>query len=435
MILHDTFAATPLDRTSLHQGALDVAQRVRTNPLPWTGQFSPQLVEKLLAAYAPRHGVVLDPFAGSGTSLVEAARLDLPACGGDLNPAAVALARVYRLVNLDVAGRTALLDELRERLFDAIGLPHGPLFFAEARWPAERSALESALVALWRESSPGPAQSLMAALVVLCDFYREHLDAETVHKTWLRLERIVRTLPESTRPIAVHHADARALPVESGSADLVLTSPPCINVHNYHQKYRRSVEALEWDVLAVARSEIGSNRRNRGNRFLTVVQYPLDMALALREMARATRRGSRLILVLGRESSVRGTRFYNGELVTEVAVQGVGLEIEGRQERVFRNRYGADIYEDILHFRTTEELPDDDACLTAARRIAGQVLLAARGLVPDTECPGLEDAMARLGEIAPSPMPAAETFFPMIGCRSPVIRPAPYDDAHRALSV
>ena len=64
MILHDTFAATPLDRTSLPQGALDVAERVRTNPLPWTGQFSPQLVEKLLAACAPCHGVVLDPFAG-----------------------------------------------------------------------------------------------------------------------------------------------------------------------------------------------------------------------------------------------------------------------------------------------------------------------------------------------------------------------------------
>ena len=85
MILHDTFAATPLDRTSLPQGNLDIAERVRTNPFPWTGQFSPQLVERLLTAYAPRNGIVLDPFVGSGTSLVEAARLDLPACGGDLN--------------------------------------------------------------------------------------------------------------------------------------------------------------------------------------------------------------------------------------------------------------------------------------------------------------------------------------------------------------
>ena len=416
MILHDAFAATPLDRTSLPQDNLDIAERVRTNPLPWTGQFSPQLVERLLTAYAPHGGLVLDPFVGSGTSLVEAARLDLPACGGDLNPAAVALARVYRLVNLDAPERTELLHGLRERLFDVVGLPCGPLFFGEMRWPADRSALESALVDLWRESSPGPAQALMAALVVLCDFYREHLDLETIHKTWRRLERIVRTLPESARPIAVHHADARALPIESGAADLVLTSPPYINVHNYHQKYRRSVEALEWDVLAVARSEIGSNRQNRGNRFLTVVQYSLDMALALREMARATRRGSRLILVLGRESSVRGTRFFNGELVAEVAVQGIGLEIERRQERVFRNRYGADIYEDILHFRSmAAEVPDDETCLSAARHIAGQVLSATRGLVPDAERPGLEDAMARLDAIGPSPMPAPEAFYPAAG--------------------
>ena len=417
MILHDTFAATPLDRTSLPQGNLDVAERVRTNPFPWAGQFSPQLVERLLTAYAPRNGVVLDPFVGSGTSLVEATRLDLPACGGDLNPAAVALAQVYRLVNLDAAERAAVLHEQRERLFEVIGLPCGPLFFTEARWPVDRSALESALVELWRESTPGPAQTLTAALVVLCDFYRERLDAETIHKTWLRLDRIVRTLPESTRPIVVHHADARALPIESGSADLVLTSPPYINVHNYHQKYRRSVEALDWDILAVARSEIGSNRQNRGNRFLTVVQYSLDMALALREMARVVRRGSRLILVLGRESSVRGTRFFNGELVTEVAVHGVGLEIERRQERVFRNRYGTDIYEDILHFRSTDEIPDDDASLTAARRIAGQVLSSSRCFVPSAERPGLEDAMARIDEIAPSPMPAPEAFFPAVGFR------------------
>ena len=175
------------------------------------------------------------------------------------------------------------------------------------------------------------------------------------------------------------------------------------------------MEALDWDVLAAARSEIGSNRQNRGNRFLTVVQYSLDMALALREMARVARRGSRLILVLGRESSVRGTRFFNGELVTEVAVQGVGLEIERRQERVFRNRYGTDIYEDILHFRSTDEIPDDDASLTAARRIAGQVLSASRCFVPSAERHGLEDAMARIDEIAPSPMPAPEAFFPAVG--------------------
>ena len=138
--------------------------------------------------------------------------------------------------------------------------------------------------------------------------------------------------------------------------------------------------------------------------------------------------------MLGRESSVRGTRFFNGELVTETAAQGVGIEIERRQERVFRNRYGTDVYEDILHFRSTEELPDAAACLTAARRIAGQVLSASRRFVPSAERPGLEDAMARLDEIAPSPMAAPEEFFPAVGRWSPMIRPPPHDDTIRVFS-
>ena len=404
MFLNEAFATTPLDRESLPQGNLDIAERVRTNPFPWTGQFSPQLAEALLVAYAPRAGVILDPFAGSGTSLVEAARQGLEACGVELNPAAVLMARVYQMVNLNSAMRAVVLDELRDRLFDAIGPPHGPLFSDGICSMPDRAALEAALVQVWREAAPGPAQSLAAALVVLCDFHRAHLDTDTAHKEWLRIERTVRTLPESVPQVSVHHADARTLPVESGSVDMVLTSPPYINVHNYHQKFRRSVEAMGWDVLTVARSEIGSNRQNRGNRFLTVIQYALDMTLALREMIRVTRAGARLILVLGRESLVRGTRFFNGALVAELAVQCAGLEIERRQERVFRNRYGADIYEDILHFRAASEIPDVKTSMTAACRIATQVLSATRPVAPPAERAGIDDAIARIDTVAPSPI-------------------------------
>ena len=414
MFLNEAFATTPLDRESLPQGSLDIAKRVRTNPFPWTGQFSPQLAEALLVAYAPRAGVILDPFAGSGTSLVEAARQGLGACGVELNPAAVLMARVYQMGNLNSAMRAVVLDGLRHRLFDAIGLPHGPLFSDGTCSMPDRAALEAALIQMWREAAPGPAQSIAAALVVLCDFHRAHLDTDTAHKTWLRIERTVRTLPESVPRISVHHADARALPVETDSVDMVLTSPPYINVHNYHQKFRRSVEAMGWNVLTVARSEIGSNRQNRGNRFLTVIQYALDMTLALREMVRVTNTGARLILVLGRESLVRGARFFNGALVAELAVQCVGLEIERRQERVFRNRYGADIYEDILHFRAASEIPDLETSMTVARRIAAQVLSATRPAVPSAKRVGIDDAIARIDTVAPSPIaPVAPSNLPV----------------------
>lgn len=407
MLLRKTLAEVALDRESLPQSSLDITDRVRTNPFPWQGQFSPQLVEELLAAYAPRSGVVLDPFVGSGTSLVESARLGLSACGGEINPAAVILARVYRMANVDPARREAVLRELDDRLADSVGSLHGPLFCERPGGTLSNAALESVLISLWREASPDAVRDLAAALVVLCDFHSRRLDVGTIHKNWMRLVQTIRALPESSPPVIVHHADARALPVESGSIDFIITSPPYINVHNYHQKFRRSVEALEWDVLSLARSEIGSNRQNRGNRFLTVVQYSLDMALALREIARVAKPGARLILVLGRESLVRGARFFNGELAAEVAVRGLGLRIERRQERVFQNRYGSDIYEDILHFRTISEVPDEHFALHAARQVARQVLSATRPLVRGEERPGIDDALERLDAVSPSPVPTS----------------------------
>lgn len=405
MLLDGVFAATPLDRDSVCQSRLNVAHRLRTNPLPWTGQFSPQFVEALLQTYAPSRGTVMDPFVGSGTSLVEAARIGLSATGADLNPAAVALARVYELVGLDPTDRLVVVDRVNDALAEAIGGSNGPLFGDTPCSSLCRKELESALVQLWREAESEPARLLIAALVVLCDFYQKQLDITKVFATWKRLEKTIRTLPDYAMPVIVYHADARALPVETDSMDLVVTSPPYLNVFNYHQKYRRSIEALDWDVLAVARSEIGSNRQNRGNRFLTVIQYSLDMALAIREAARATKPGGRLIFVLGRESVVRHTRFYNGELIAELAVHCAALSLTRRQERVFTNRYGTAIREDILHFSAPGRIPTKSDCIRTARSIARDVLQStiAASLAPPQESEGLNDALKRLGDVNPSP--------------------------------
>ena len=121
-----------------------------------------------------------------------------------------------------------------------------------------------------------------------------------------------------------------------------------------------------------------------------------------------------MIFVLGRESKVRGTAFYNGELIAELAVRCAGLTLGRRQERVFRNRYGANIYEDILHLRAARDIPEESACLVAARQVAGEVLgrTAAYFRAPEKERQGLDEAIGRLPEVSPSPiLPAPALDF------------------------
>src|SRR5437764_8279273 len=66
----------------------ELPERERTKHVhrlhPYLGKFIPQLVEVLLSRYVRQGGRVLDPFAGSGTTLVQALESGYDAAGGDL---------------------------------------------------------------------------------------------------------------------------------------------------------------------------------------------------------------------------------------------------------------------------------------------------------------------------------------------------------------
>src|SRR5690349_23706139 len=66
----------------------DLPERIRTKHVhrlhPYLGKFIPQLVEALLERYFRPGQDVLDPFAGSGTTLVQALESGLDATGSDI---------------------------------------------------------------------------------------------------------------------------------------------------------------------------------------------------------------------------------------------------------------------------------------------------------------------------------------------------------------
>src|SRR5690349_10552113 len=95
---------------TLEQSKLDVRRKTRANLFNWRGQFTPELIEYLLSAHAASGDVLADPFAGSGTVLLESARRNLDCQGFEINPAAYTMSKFYGLCSLDRRSRSELLE-------------------------------------------------------------------------------------------------------------------------------------------------------------------------------------------------------------------------------------------------------------------------------------------------------------------------------------
>jgi SAM-dependent methyltransferase len=391
------FLGVPLDTQTIPQRRLDIVNKERSNLFPWNGQFSPQLVEELLRAYAPANALVVDPFLGSGTVLAEAGRLAHAAFGSEINPAAFKMADAYTFINLMPEQRKRIVQTAADQLDDI--LPETEGLFATVK--GDTKFTPDMLVNPAVTPADPHVRRLLETLIVILDVGRRNLDPSMVRTAWRKLRRVVAALPVSSAPIELANCDARRLPLDDHRADLVLTSPPYINVFNYHQQYRKAAESMGWNLLAVAKSEIGSNRKHRGNRFLTVTQYCLDMHGVFEELRRICKPGARVIIVVGRESNVRKTPFYNGEIVAQLAVRCSGFLFASRQQRVFQNRFGDWITEDILHF-TLEPLAP--RLLATAPALAEEILRGAWRRVPEESKADLAGALAKLNDVQSSPL-------------------------------
>jgi hypothetical protein len=65
-------------------------------------------------------------------------------------------------------------------------------------------------------------------------------------------------------------------------------------------------------------------------------------------MIRISKPNARVILVVGRESNILSNAFSNSELIYQIASSVFNLPLVLKQQRVFKNKYGQMIYEDIL---------------------------------------------------------------------------------------
>jgi len=376
------------------QEKLDIIEKNRANLFAWRGQFSPQLIETILTYYCPSNSVILDPFVGSGTVLLEASYLSLEAYGFEINPAAYIMSHTYEFIN--DSQKKEVLKNLRNIIDQEF-----PLRIFEVSDQVENlvDKLQNT-----RNMLPDRSKVLFDALVIILDVCKNKISQEFIQKKFSHLSNIITNLPYSQKPIRVGLSDARSLPLKNNQIDFVVTSPPYINVFNYHQNYRQSAEILGWDLLKIAKSEIGSNRANRSNRFYTVVQYCLDMGDILKELARVSKQQARIVLIVGQESNVLGVPFYNADIIEKIGIKAKLFQKVLRQKRKFKNKFGKVIIEDIINFINLNNQVSQEVIEQISREVAFEVLESSRLFVSSENQLFLESAIAKVNNIQKTPI-------------------------------
>ena len=297
------------------------------------------LVE-LFCDRAPDNAVVVDPFCGSGTTLVEARAAGLDAVGVDLSPLAVLVAHA-KTWTVPAARRTALRKagtqiatevRLAGRAARKAGHEAKPLrrvegFDPNARdrrlgsWflPHVRRELEAiaARIDMVRTTDAELASVLTAALsAILIKVSSRTSDTDP---TWIdrqvprgqaarlfaqRVELLVAGLEDLGRTPGrmprIVEADARALgeQVEAGSAWAVITSPPYPGTYDYAEHQRLRFDFLGLRHRAFDEGEVGARRkfpaRGSGD-----VGWLAELGGILETIATALRPGRYAALVVG----------------------------------------------------------------------------------------------------------------------------------------
>jgi hypothetical protein len=346
----------------------ELPERERTKHVhrlhPYHGKFIPQLVQVLLDRYLAPGDHVLDPFAGSGTTLVQALESGLDATGVDIAAFNCLLMRV-KTAPYDLAELGEELRDVTERI-DSLPRRGGGARGYLREWYAPRAAAEllgfRELIAEYRHDDvlrvilSRAARSARRAAHFDLEAPKEPQRAEYwCHKhrrecrpvesadgflrrytldTLARIEEFA-GVRDPEREATVLHGDAQELSLQ-GPFDGILTSPPYPGLIDYHEQHRYAYELLGLDDRRGR--EIGAAAS--GTSLAALEAYRRGVAAVLARGASALRSEAPVLVVVNDRR----------DLYPEI-LERAGLRLEARLRRHVNRRTGrraGEYFEDVL---------------------------------------------------------------------------------------
>ncbi|NSW77606.1 MAG: class I SAM-dependent methyltransferase [Chthonomonadetes bacterium] len=335
---------TPLDALNLNWTERDLPERERTKHVhrlhPYLGKFIPQLVEVFLRKYFAPGQTVLDPFVGSGTTLVQANELGIHSVGYDISAFNVLLCQAktaqYDLdlmqnEVLDILERTRRATQRKEPQLSLL-FEHQAEYTPSTlggdteyllHWYAPRALQELLTYRSFIDTGNYRYKHLLKIILSRSarsarltphyelDFpkqpqrepywcHKHHRICEPTDEAYKFLHRYsldtIRRIREfalvrTDARVEVYHADSRT--AQFPPVDGVFTSPPYVGLIDYHEQHAYAYHLLGLQDLR--EGEIGAAANGSSER--AKAQYVQDICAVFRNALKAMPQGGRLIVV------------------------------------------------------------------------------------------------------------------------------------------
>ena len=362
---------------------------------PFPARMAPSIIQRRLKS--GKSMCVVDPMAGSGTTIVAARLYGHRALGFDTDPLALLIAKAsssdinpghlrrlaihvledaqrrYRLLTTGTAYPKCADEETRAFIrfwFDEVNrrqLTALSASITSVHDTNDRAVLWCALSRMIITKEAGVSLAMDVSHSRPHKVYRM-APVKPFDKFLSAIDQILRAsqfASEQSLPLAaVRRGDARKIPLRAGSADLVITSPPYLNAIDYLRGHKLSLVWLGYQVgnLRELRStNIGSERFNPSSGAAPycqmaeklvpnfeklptrsqsmLIQYFFDMDCVLAEIGRILKTSGQAVIVVG-NSTIRGIFINNSKMLTRLAqANGLRLTSARRRELQENKRY------------------------------------------------------------------------------------------------